>query len=348
MRKREYLQSVEDIDFKFYQTPIDFVVDEIASSEFKGKGNYLILHVKKVELTTWDMIAIFAEYMGVPAQKIGYAGLKDKHATTTQYISVEASYEKLLKKFYHKQIKILSTTRHSHSIRMGDLAGNRFSINLHFVDNIDAGKIEKVARRIAKDGLPNYFGYQRFGRDSDSIKQAQEMIQGELFIEDTKLKNFLISIYQSVFFNDWLRERVNLTLENNESKFKILEGDVFISNDSKLSTPKIMPVKEYESQKLTPTGLLCGRDVFRARSDAREIEKDFDDEFLQEKGYRRPALIYPKDIECTYVKKQTLLNLSFSLPKGSYATVFLESIAGKNYTAKDVKPKETKAKAKKY
>jgi len=340
MRKREYLQSVDgDINFKFYQTPTDFVVDEIASREFKGKGNYLILHVKKVEMTTWDMIAIFAEYLSVPAQKIGYAGLKDKHATTTQYISVDASYEKMLKKFYHKQIKILSTTRDSHSIRMGDLAGNRFSINLHFVDNIDAGRIEKVARKIAKNGLPNYFGYQRFGRDADSIKQAKEMIQGELFIEDTKVKNFLVSIYQSTFFNEWLRERVNLTLSNNESRFKLLEGDVFVSENGKLSTPKIMPTREYESKKLTPTGLLCGRDVFRSRDEARELEKDFDDEFLQEKGYRREAIIYPKDIECNYVKKQTLLNLSFSLPKGSYATVFLESIAGKNYSAKDVKAK---------
>jgi tRNA pseudouridine13 synthase len=222
---------------------------------------------------------------------------------------------------------------------MGDLAGNRFSINLHFVDNIDAGRIEKVARKIAKNGLPNYFGYQRFGRDADSIKQAKEMIQGELFIEDTKVKNFLVSIYQSTFFNEWLRERVNLTLSNNESRFKLLEGDVFVSENGKLSTPKIMPIREYESKKLIPTGLLCGRDVFRSRDEARELEKDFDDEFLQEKGYRREAIIYPKDIECNYVKKQTLLNLSFSLPKGSYATVFLESIAGKNYSAKDVKAK---------
>ncbi len=342
MRKREYLQSVQDIDFKFYQTPTDFIVDEIPSGEFKGKGNYLILHIKKVGLTTWDMVAVFAEYLSIPAEKIGYAGLKDKHATTTQYISVDASYEKMFKKFYHKQIKILSTTRHSHSIRMGDLQGNRFSINLHFVDNIDAGKIEKVARKIAKNGLPNYFGYQRFGRDNDSINQAKEMIQGDLFIDDTKVKRFLISIYQSVFFNDWLRERVNLTLDSDEEKFKILDGDVFLSSEGKLSTPKIMPTREYESKKLVPTGLLCGRDVFRAKLDAREIEKNYDDEFLQDKGYRREALIYPQDIVCNYIKKQTLLNISFSLPKGSYATVFLESIAGKNFSAKDVKMKAKK------
>ncbi|MBL0708881.1 MAG: tRNA pseudouridine(13) synthase TruD [Sulfurimonas sp.] len=342
MRKREYLQSVEDIDFKFYQTPKDFIVDEIFTTKFKGKGNYLILHIQKHELTTWDMVAVFAEYMGVPAQKVGYAGLKDKHATTTQYISVDASYEKMLKKFYHKQIKILSSTRHSHSIRMGDLSGNRFSINLHFVDNIDAGKIEKVARKIAKNGLPNYFGYQRFGRDTDSINQAKEMIQGDLFIEDAKIKKFLVSIYQSTYFNDWLRERVNLTLQNNETVFKLLDGDVYLSLDAKLSTPKIMPTREYESKKLVPTGLLCGRDVFRSRDEARKIESKYDDEYLQDKGYRREALIYPKDITCKYVKKQTLLNISFSLPKGSYATVFLEAIAGKNFSAKDVKLKSNK------
>ena len=245
----------------------------------------------------------------------------------------------MLKKFHHKQIKILKTTRHSHSIRMGNLSGNRFSINLHFVDNIDSGKIEKCARKIAKNGLPNYFGYQRFGRDNDSIQQAKDMIKGDIFIEDTKIKNFLISIYQSTFFNDWLRERVELSYEKNNGKFLLLDGDVYISKDKKLSTPKIMPKREFESYKLTPTGLLCGRDVFRARDEAREIEKEFDDEFLQEKGYRREALIYPQDIVCKYIRKETKLNISFTLPKGSYATVFLESIANKNYTAKDTKPK---------
>ena len=340
MRKREYLDTTTDIGFKFYQTKDDFIVDEVNTTKFKGKGNYLILHVKKVEMTTWDMVAVFAEYLAVPAQKIGYAGLKDKHATTTQYISVDASYEKMLKKFYNKQIKILDMVRHSHGIRMGDLDGNRFSINLHFVDKIDSGRIEKVARKIAKNGLPNYFGYQRFGRDNDSIKQAEDMIKGDIFVEDTKVKNFLISIYQSTFFNDWLRERVELSREKNNGKFLLLDGDVYISTDKKLSTPKIIPTREFEAKKLTPTGLLCGRDVFRARDAALKVEKEYDDEFLQEKGYRREALIYPQDIDCKYISKQTVLKISFTLPKGSYATVFLESIANKNYTAKDVKKKE--------
>jgi len=337
LRKREYLDSVGDIRFKFYQTKDDFIVDEVPNIEFKGKGNFLILHVKKVEMTTWDMIAIFSEYLGIPAQKIGYAGLKDKHATTTQYISVESSYEKMMKQFRHKQIKIIDVTRHSKSIRMGDLAGNRFSINLFELDNIDAGRLEKCARKISKNGLPNYFGYQRFGRDSDSFKQAKDMLSGEIFIEDTKVKNFLISIYQSEFFNNWLRERVELSRKENNGKFLILDGDIYLAKDAKLVTPKIKPTKDFESKKLVPTGLLCGRDTFRSRDDALKIEQKYDDEFLQAKGYRREALIYPQNIECKYIKKQTMLNISFTLPKGSYATVFLESIADRNYSAKDVK-----------
>lgn len=337
---REYLQNGNQINFDFEQNEKDFIVDEIAHVKYKGKGNFLILHVKKVEMTTWDMIAVFAEFLNIPAEKIGYAGLKDKHATTTQYISVEAKFEKALKKFKHQQIKILSTTKHPHSIRMGDLAGNRFHINLFGVDEIEAGRIEKLSRKSEKFGLPNYFGYQRFGRNEDSIEQAKEMIKGELHIEDAKLKKFLISIYQSVFFNDWLKERVLMSREKNGGKFMLLDGDVYMSSESKLFTPKKKPQKDFEDKKVVPTGLLCGRDVFRARDEAREIEEKYDDGFLYEKGLRREAIIFPKDIEYKYNKNFNIFSISFTLPKGSYATVFLENIANKNLKAKKIKAKK--------
>jgi tRNA pseudouridine13 synthase len=340
MALREYLNESEKMDFQFVQTKTDFIVDEIANQKFSGKGNYLILHIKKVEMTTWDMIAVFAEYLAIEPQTIGYAGLKDKHATTTQYISVAKKYASALKKFHHSQIKILSSTLSGKSIRMGDLAGNRFSINLLEVDNIDAGKIEKAARKLERDGLPNYFGYQRFGRDNESINQAKEMIKGDLFITDNKLKSFLISVYQSYFFNEWLKTRVLMSMEKNNGKFLLLNGDVYRTRDDKLVTPKEILIKDFESKKIVPTGLLCGRDVFRARDEAGEIEKEYDDEFLQEKGLRRDALIYPQDIVCKYIKKETLVNISFTLPKGSYATVFLEAISNRNLKAKKVKVKK--------
>ena len=91
--ERVYLQNSGKVKFDFFQNEKDFIVDEIPHANYKGKGNFLILHVKKVEMTTWDMIAVFAKTLNIPAEKIGYAGLKDKHATTTQYISVEVKYD---------------------------------------------------------------------------------------------------------------------------------------------------------------------------------------------------------------------------------------------------------------
>jgi len=339
--QREYLEDKEKINFKFEQTKEDFIVDENPRT-FTQKGNYIILRVQKIEMTTWDMVAAFAQFLNLPAEKIGYAGLKDKHATTTQYISIEAKYEKALKKFKHPGIKILKTTRDKYSIRMGDLIGNRFSINLFGVSAIDAGRIEKRAMKLAKEGLPNYFGYQRFGRDEDSINQAREMIAGELHIEDTKLKKFLISVYQSFYFNQWLRERVLLSRKENNAKFLLLEGDVYLSTEGKLFTPKKIPQKDFEAHKVVPTGLLCGRDVFRSRDEARKIEEKYDDGFLYDKGSRRESLIFPTDIKLDYKNNFDILNISFTLPKGSYATVFLEAIANKNFSAQMGKAKRKK------
>jgi len=105
---REYLEDREPIHFKFEQNKDDFIVDEIGI-KFKGNGNYTILHVKKIEMTTWDMIAAFAEYLNINAEKIGYAGLKDKHATTTQYISIEAKFEKSDSNIKNTRLKLITT-----------------------------------------------------------------------------------------------------------------------------------------------------------------------------------------------------------------------------------------------
>jgi len=334
--QRIYLEEREPIHFKFEQNQDDFIVDEIGLA-WKGKGNYTVLHIQKVEMTTWDMVAAFATFLNINAEKIGYAGLKDKHATTTQYISIEARYEKELKKFKNPQIKILKTTRHTHSIRMGDLEGNRFSINLFEVNQIQAGRIEKLARKSEKLGLPNYFGYQRFGRDGNSIEQAKEMIEGEITIEDAKLKKFLISVYQSFYFNAWLAERIAISREENDGKFMLLEGDLYVDAQGKFFTPKEPQQRDFEAQKVVPTGLLCGRGVYRSRAVAGEIEAKYDDGFLYEKGLRREAIVFPKDVHIKYYNNFDKMNIAFTLPKGSYATVFLENIASKEFKPKKLK-----------
>ncbi len=328
---RVYLHP-SDIDFRFQQSTEDFLVDEIPNREFAGRGKYLIVHVQKREMTTWDMVAAFARYLNVEANEIGYAGLKDKHATTTQYLSFDARYTASLKKFRHKNIKLLEMIKDTKSIRMGDLAGNRFGINLYNVDNIKAGRIEKTAHKIQKEGLANYFGYQRFGKEQDALSQAKEMLAGERFVKDSKVKNFLVSVYQSHLFNEWLNKRIKLS---QNGKFKLFAGDVFMTmtKDEKLFTPKELPLQDFLAHKVTPTGLLPGRGAFRARGDAREIEKEFDDEYLPYKGYRRAAIVWPKEFSLKLYAKEKRAHLRFVLPKGAYATSFIEALKGEEITS---------------
>ena len=117
---------------------------------------------------------------------------------------------------------------------------------------------------------------------------------------------------------------------------------MYVDAKGKPFTPKQPQQKDFEAKKVVPTGLLCGRGVYRARGKAGEIEAKYDDGFLYEKGSRREAIIFPKDVTLKYTKDFDKMHISFTLPKGSYATVFLENIASKEFKAKKIKSKGKK------
>lgn len=328
--KRLFLQEYKPLKFKFYQNVDDFKVIE-QPLPLTNRGNFLILKIKKTNLGTWDLIDKLAKGLNIYDNEIGYAGLKDKNATTTQYISIPRKYGKDIKKFKHHRIEILDTLLHKTKLNIGDLAGNSFEINLHEVKAEDVGQIEKRLKEIAKVGMPNFFGYQRFGRDiEENLEKARKIIYGDLKIRDRKLEKMLISAYQSDFFNRWLATRI----KDSKEEFTLLNGDVMMQlKDEKLFTPNKITdeiIKDFANQKIVPTGLLSGRNVFRAKQEARAIEEKFDDTYIQEKGLRRPAIVYPKDISVQYQKETSKCKLRFTLPRGSYATVLVENICNRN------------------
>jgi len=311
--KRTFIQNHKKIDFTFTQNKYDFIVDEIPNRLWSGTGNYMILKIQKEWLSTWDLIREIGEILDIDEHKIGYAGLKDKNATTTQYISIPLVKEKFLKGFNKPNIKILEVHKDNKGLSIGDLIGNKFTINLKDVKEENLNEIYAVLTKIQKHGIPNYFGYQRFGQDYN-FQKAQDVTYGEEIIKNKKLEHLLISAYQSYFFNAWLSNRVQLSKEENLNKLKPLSGDIFLNND-----------------KTTITGLLPGRKVMRATGEAREIEKLYDDEFVHAKGFRREAWIKVDDLKNKYNKEEEKLTLSFTLPKGSYATVLIENIANMNF-----------------
>ncbi len=332
MIRRVYPLNDKSLNFRFVQNEDDFIVEEQAL-KFSNSGNFVVLEVKKQNCDTWELIDRLSKFLGVFSNEIGYAGLKDKRATTTQYITIPKKYSKELKNFKSKKIELKEFCLHNKKLNIGDLEGNRFKIKLHEVERTDIFHIEKMIKLISKFGMPNYFGYQRFGKDvKDNLEKAEELLFGEKEIKDKKVAKMLLSAYQSTFFNAWLVERLRL----DKSEFKLLNGDVFFNiKSSKLFTPNSINEKiinDFKNQLITPTGLLPGRDVFKSRDEALKIEQRYDDSSINEKGYRREAIVFPKNIVCKYDMENKICSLDFVLPKGSYATVLVEFLANRNFS----------------
>ena len=352
---RFYSLNHTSIDFHFKQSARDFVVEEIPLYEFSNEGEHLILFVRKKNLSTLELVSALAKYLGIQNKEIGYAGLKDKHAMTKQYISINKKHEEALENFNHENIKILSKTYHNNKIRIGHLSGNRFYIKVKKVNPTSAAKIDEALKAIKANGMPNFFGYQRFGRDGDNHIDGEKIAKGEKKERNPKIKKLLISAYQSHLFNLWLSRRLEInTLVNNfkseelvqvlnmpkteldklksqKHPFKLMSGDImehypygrlFDFDGSEHD------FNRFNERDISVTGLLCGKKARKSSDLSREIEKDFDDE-INADGTRRYAWVYPTEIEGRFNPIEAQYEFNFTLPKGSYATVLLEEIAKK-------------------
>ncbi len=169
------------IDVLFKQNKDDFVVTEIPLYEFSGEGEHIIVKFRKKDLTTWECSCYICRTTWlIKIRDIGYAGLKDKNAMTIQQISIPKFCEEKLNKFSHDNIKILETNRHNNKIKIGHLKGNKFFIRLKRVTPMDAKKIEEAVSKIVSFGMPNYFGFQRFGIEGNNYEKGEAIIKGEL------------------------------------------------------------------------------------------------------------------------------------------------------------------------
>lgn len=343
-------------EFVFNSSPRDFTVEEIPLYDFSGEGEHLVLKVRKKELTTWEMIDILSGFVGIKRKEIGYAGLKDKHAMTIQSVSLPAKYEEKIASFEHPQIKILETTRHNNKIRVGHLKGNRFSIRLKKVLGIQKDKLDSALKWIKEYGVPNYFGNQRFGTDGTNWIDGKKLLSGELKIRDRKTREFLIGSYQSYLFNQWLSKRMelNLMLEKFSEKetesfmnlpegslegvklqphfYKLLEGDVMMHYPyGRLFEAEELQkeAERFVTKDIAPTGLVPGSKTKRSTGVAKILEEQFDEE-MKLYGTRRYAWIQVSDIKSRYVEEKAHYELSFTLPKGCYATNVLDVLRGKN------------------
>lgn len=341
------------INFYFNKNPRNFIVEEIPLYEFCGSGEHIILKVRKKGLSTSEMLNIFSKILGVRRADIGYAGLKDKNALSIQYISIHKKFENKVANFSAENIKILDSTYHTNKLKLGHLRGNKFYICVKKLDKINATKIQEICKIIAQNGMPNYFGMQRFGKNGDNFTQGRAILEGALKLRDKKMAQFLISAYQSHLFNEWLKKRVEFckiaesfapqitatrykipldeakNLQKQPHFFKILRGDIMSEYPfGKLKMADKSSAERFMERKIAPTGLLYGKKMMRATESAQIFEGAFYDELLNNQiGDRRVAWVFPQDLEFSYKKETAQGEFNFTLPKGSYATTFLEILS---------------------
>ncbi len=354
------------IDFYFNSSARDFCVHEVPLYEFSNTGEHAVIQVRKSGLSTLEMLQIFSQILGVRIAELGYAGLKDKNALTTQFISLPKKYAPLLEKntsnFQEKNLKILSLNYHHNKIKLGHLKGNRFFMRFKKMTPLNAQKTKQVLEQIACFGMPNYFGPQRFGKFNDNHQEGLKILQNQTKFAHQKLNAFLISSYQSYLFNALLSKRLEISkiinafslkenleffkqknlsvdshtlkaLKNQAHPFKILEGDVMCHYPYGKFFDALELEKESErflKKEAVPTGLLDGKKALYAKNLSLEIEKEFQHNLLNSHaktlGSRRFFWVFAENITSQYIKEKAQFELGFYLPKGSYASALLKEI----------------------
>ncbi len=181
---------------------------------FEGQGEHLMVRVRKTGENTTFVANELAKACGVKSKDVSWAGLKDRHAVTEQWLSVrlpkgeQPDFSAFLKQY--PSIEILETQWHSKKLRPGDLVGNDFTVTLSEVSDVES--VEKRLKQIAQQGVPNYFGSQRFGNDGKNIDEARRWGKDNVRTRNANKRSMYLSAARSWIFNTILSERIEKTV----------------------------------------------------------------------------------------------------------------------------------------
>lgn len=157
----------------------DFRVEEIPAYEPCGEGTHCYFRIEKAGLATMRAVHDIARALGVPARDIGVAGLKDARGVTIQTLSLEHVDPERIRNLDIPRITILDVSRHGNKLKIGHLRGNRFVIRLRDVEADRLDDLSAACETLAKRGVPNYFGQQRFGHRGDTWKIGRAVLKGD-------------------------------------------------------------------------------------------------------------------------------------------------------------------------
>jgi len=317
--------------------PEDFQVDERPLYLPCGEGEHLYIKVTKRLLSTPDLVRKISSTVGVKAQGIGTAGLKDSRAVTTQMLSLHGvTTEGLARLKVDEQILSIEVLgRHRNRLRPGHHAGNRFRLVIRDVAAHAKETVPAVLDVLTRRGIPNYFGPQRQGRAGENYQLGAALLTDPA--RRSKMSRakrmWYLNAFQSHLFNQVLARRIDRI-------DRIMAGDWAM----KLENGACFLVESVEQEQsradrfeISPTGILFGSRVSWASGEPGEIEQTVvmeagstQEQLVQAakacgfRGERRSLRVLLVDLDWTL--DGTTLTLTFSLPPGAYATSVLREL----------------------
>lgn len=316
--------------------PEDFRVDEVLGFVADDEGEHLLLQVEKRGANTTWVARELARIAGVKPRDVSYAGRKDRNAVTVQHFSLWLGKqpEPDWSQHVHQEYRVLSSLRHRRKLRLGALKGNRFRLVLREL-SIPVSGLEARLQRIREQGVPNYFGTQRFGHGGSNIGRASQFFADPRRIRDRDLRSLLLSTARSLIFNAVLSERVTLSTWNKAlpGEACMLEGTHSVFRNDEVDTALQARIA---SGDVHPTGPLWGEGDAMASGEAAALElrvaqkhADFARglETARVAAARRALRLPVPDLRWQTDDEHTL-TLEFFLPAGTYATAVLRELTG--------------------
>jgi tRNA pseudouridine13 synthase len=321
------------------QAPADFQVDEQLGFAPDGDGPHWLLRVRKTDANTDWVARRLAATAGVPARDVGYAGLKDRRAITTQWFTLPASQKAGedppgpdWSVLMAEGIEVVEAHRHRRKLRRGTLAGNAFRILLRDVDGDGDDLADRIAR-IVEHGVPNWFGPQRFGRRSGNLHRAAALFRGERPRGSRQQRGLWLSAARAQLFNEVLARRVaNGTWDNPQPGERMqLAGS---QSHFLVETIDAEIRQRHADRDILPTGPLFGAGepltAFSVAAIEAAVAASFPDwiDGLTRAGLhqeRRALRLDPSDLTWDQPAPDQLL-LQFGLPAGAYATAVLREL----------------------
>ena len=332
--------------------PEDFRVTEDLGFSPTGEGQHQMVRIEKREMNSDQVATKIAKFMGLKRRDVGVAGLKDRAAITQQWFSVDLMgkappdwSELECETEYGGYLKVVKAELHNRKIRTGALRGNWFKLilrNIEYSSDLN-GSVEKLEQRleqIKREGVPNYFGEQRFGRGGSNVAKALQIFDKKYKPRGRHERGLLLSSVRSEIFNHILSHRVA-----SETWNRALVGEVYSLDKSKAYFHQEEIDSEVERRlrehDIHPSAPLWGDGELESSAAARELEESvvqgierFADMqhglagARMEHG-RRSLRLIPEDMSWRMldgVDSASNLELSFWLPAGAYATVVLREL----------------------